>query len=138
MLGDTCAPTHFIMSDEAIYDCSDIHKSINGIDKVPMYATEVGKLVIAIKPDDEAQAEVIKVFKNVKFIPNFSKNLFSITAELSKGACMQSDANMNIFLFYPDDTQIIFDRRISTRKGWVPYFEYIALRENALLACDKE
>ena len=41
---------------------------------------------------------------------------------------------MNIFLFYPDDTQIIFDRRISTRNGWVPCFKFIALREKALLA----
>jgi len=64
-----------------------------------MYATKVDKLVIAIKPANEAQAEVIKVFENVKFVPNLSENLFSITAELSKGACMQSDADMNIFLF---------------------------------------
>jgi len=49
-----------------------------------MYATKVGKLVIAIKPADEAQAEVIKVFENVKFVPNLSENLFYITAELSK------------------------------------------------------
>ena len=78
------------MSDEAMYDCSDIHESINGIDKEPMYANKVGKLVIAIKPADKAQAD--KVFENVKFVPNLSKNLFSITAELSKGARMQSDA----------------------------------------------
>ena len=69
-----------------------------------MYATKVGKLAIAIKPGDEAQAEVIKVFKNVKFVPNLSENLFSITAELSKGVRMQSDADMNIFLFYHNDT----------------------------------
>ena len=85
-----------------------------------MYATKVGKLVIATKPANDAQSEVIKVFKNIKFVPNFSENLFSITAELSKGAHMQSDADINIFLFYPDDTQIEFDRRISTRNGWVP------------------
>ena len=59
MLGDTCASTHFVMSDEAMYDCSDIHESINGIDRELMYATKVGKLVIAIKPADEAQSEVI-------------------------------------------------------------------------------
>ena len=47
MLGDTCASNHFVMSDEAMYDCRDIHESINGIDKQPMYATKVGKLVIA-------------------------------------------------------------------------------------------
>ena len=41
---------------------------------------------------------------------------------------------MNIFLFYPDDTQIVFDRRISTRNGWVPCFKFIVLREKALLA----
>eukprot|EP00972_Heterocapsa_arctica_P093350 13770826-Heterocapsa_arctica.AAC.1 len=29
MLGDTCASNHFVMSDEAMYDCSDIHESIN-------------------------------------------------------------------------------------------------------------
>ena len=57
------------------------------------------------------------VFENVKFVPNLSENLFSITTELSKGARMQSDANMNIFLFYPGDTQIVFDRCISTRNG---------------------
>ncbi len=101
-----------------------------------MYATKVGKLVIAIQPADAAQAEVIKVFKNVKFVPNLSENLFSITAELSKGARMQSDADMNIFLFYPDDTQIVFDRRISTRNGWVPCFKFIALREKALLLAE--
>ena len=49
MLGDTCESNHFVMSNEAIYDCRDIHQSINGIDKQPMYATKVGKLVIAIK-----------------------------------------------------------------------------------------
>jgi len=63
MLGDTCASNHFVMSDEAIYDCKDIHESINGIDKVPMYATKVGKLVIAIKSANEAPAEVIQVYK---------------------------------------------------------------------------
>ena len=46
MLGDTCASNHFVMSDEAMYDCKDIHESINGIDKEPMYATKVGKLVM--------------------------------------------------------------------------------------------
>ena len=40
---------------------------------------------------------------------------------------------MNIFLFYPDDTQIVFDRRISTRNVWVPCVKFIALREKALL-----
>ena len=54
--------------------------------------------------------------------------------ELSKGARMQSDADMNIFLFYPDDTHILFDCRISTRNGWVPCFKFIGLREKALLA----
>jgi len=135
MLGDTCASNQFVMSDEAMYDCKDIHESINGIDKEPIYATKVGKLVIAIKPADEAQAEVMKVFENVKFVPNLSENLFAITAELSKGAGMQSNADMNIFLFYPDDTQIVFDCHISTRNGWVPCFKFIALREKALLAC---
>ena len=33
-LGDMCASNHFVMSDEAMYDCRDIHESINGIDKV--------------------------------------------------------------------------------------------------------
>jgi len=33
MLGDTCASNHFLMSNEAMYDCKDIHESINGIDK---------------------------------------------------------------------------------------------------------
>jgi len=33
-----------------MYDCKDIHESINGIDRVPLYTTKVGKLVIAIKP----------------------------------------------------------------------------------------
>ena len=47
---------------------------------------------------------------------------------------MQSDADMNIFLFYPGDTQIIFDRHISTRNGWVPCFKFIALREKAFSA----
>ena len=84
-----------------MYDCKDIHESIHGIDKEPMYATKVGKLVIAIKPADEAQAEVIKVFENVKYVPNLSENLFSITAELSKGVRVQSDADMNMILkFY--------------------------------------
>ena len=113
----TCASNHFVMSDKAMYDCKDIHESINDIDKEPMYTIKVGKLVIAIHPADEAQAEVIKIFENVKFVPNLSENLFSITAELSKGVRMQSDADTNIFLFYPDDNQIVFDHRISTRNG---------------------
>ena len=62
MLGDTCASNHFVMSDEAIYDCKDIHESINGIDKVPIYATKVGKLVIAIKSANVTQVEFIKIF----------------------------------------------------------------------------
>ena len=51
---------------------------------------------------------------------------------------MQIDANMNIFLFHPDDTQIVFDCRISTRNRWVPWFEFVALREKALLARGEE
>ena len=81
--------------------------------------------MIAIKLADEAQAEVIKVFENVKFVPNLSENLFSITAELSKGARIQSEQDMNIFSFYPDDTQIVLDCCISTETDGYPVLSLV-------------
>ena len=71
---------------------------------------------------------------DVKYVPNLSHNLFSITEELSKGAKLSSNSKLDIRLAYPNGSILSFDRRIRTRTGWVPCIKFVPLQEVAYLA----
>jgi len=68
---------------------------------------------------------------DVKYVPNLSHNLFSITEELSKGAKLSSNSKLDIRLAYPNGSILSFDRRIRTRTGWVPCIKFAPLQEVA-------
>ena len=70
---------------------------------------------------------------DVKYVPNLSHNLFSITEELSKGAKLSSNSKLDIRLAYPNGSILSFDRRIRTRTGWVPCIKFVPLQDVAYL-----
>ena len=73
----------------------------------------------------------------VKVVQGLQDDLFSITAEMSKGGILSSDQQNNIVLQYDDGQDIAFDRRCKTRDGWIAGAEVLPCKgEVAKLSSD--
>ena len=131
MIGDSGASNHFVGSTEGMFDIENIDSPISGVGN--QTATKQGKMICEFQMQD---GTTIKKRISVKYVPNLQHNLFSITEELSKGAILSSNFNLDIRLDYPNGSTLSFDRRLRTRDGWVPCVRFAPLKEIACLAKD--
>eukprot|EP00984_Skeletonema_dohrnii_P022875 scaffold11976_cov67-Skeletonema_dohrnii-CCMP3373.AAC.1 len=115
--GDTGASCHITNDDSGMYEVESIDEPIAGIGRDCIRATKKGKKLCQIEHSDGTIVE--KVLSPCKFAAEASDNLLSITAELSNGADLSKDVNNNIMLTYSNGQDIIFDRRLKTKDGWV-------------------
>ena len=115
MFGDTGASCHLRNTRKGMCDVTAIDEQIGGIGS-NIRATFKGKLRCEIEQADGTSTEKVLA---VKYCKDAQENLFSITQEMSKGATLGSDADNNMILSYPDESKIVFDRRIKTRDGWL-------------------
>ncbi len=130
--GDTGASCFITNDDSDMYDVEPIDESIGGIGPDPLRATKKGKKKCLIKQADGTLTE--KVLYPCKYAADASDNLFSITAELNHGAQITNDQHNNITLTYPDDSKIIFDRRLKTKDGWITGVDIVSPHSNDEMA----
>ena len=83
----------------------------------PLRVTKKGKKKCLVKQADGTMME--KVLDPCKYAAAAQDNLFSITAEMNRGAQISNNEHNNIKLLYPDGSEGIFDRRLKTRDGWI-------------------
>ena len=119
-IGDHCIANsgcscHLVKNGDFLEELQDITKSISGIGTGQMLATKKGKMRCAFKRANSST--VYRTLYPVKVVQGLQDDLFSITAEMSKGGILSSDQENNIVLKYDDGQNIAFDRRCKTRDG---------------------
>ena len=122
-VGDTGASCDMCHDDTMLFDVTDISEPIQGFSGV-MTATKKGKMRCLARQVDGSTTELLRT--NVKFCPNSSVNLFSMTESMSQGSKIESDDAKNLRVIN-GDTTVTFDRHIKTRDGWVAGVDIIPI-----------
>ena len=104
-----------------MYDIIDINYSIQGSSSI-MFATKKGKLQVTVR--QVHGEEQVHTLWPVKFCPSAGMNLFSLTCKLSWGNKISSNEFNNIIINTLSG-DIILDRRIKTRDGWVTGVDFL-------------
>ena len=127
------------------YDVKMIDENFIGFGGQSVHATKKGKQKNFARQTDGKMTQ--RVLKLVKYCPEVTNRLISITAEMEKeGVKLSSNANNNIVMTYPNGDIIAFDRKVRTPSGWIPGVDVIsnlrklhimALKRNLKLAKQK-
>ena len=117
-----------------------INKQIGGVGN-NIRATRKGKLKAEVVQADGSKTT--KILSPAKYYSKEAQeNLLSLTAEMTAGIKMASTTNNDTQLVYPYGDTITFDKRITTRDGWVSGVDIVpipskhAKEERALVAAN--
>jgi len=114
-IADSGASTHITTSDIGLFDTKTVNDPVQVGDGKFVYATKVGKLTVEYTNSQGEKARIM--LENVKYIPGFSSNLFSLTAALAKN-CMIYNKGRAIVV-QKDQVRIEFNEEIKTQNGYV-------------------
>lgn len=134
-IGDSGASCHITNNDSKMYDVKNIDETVSGVSG-GIQATKIGKVNVQVKQVNGATVNT--TLSQVKYCPEATENLFSITSELSNGCKLKSNEVSNIVLT-KGKTRIEFDRRMKTKNGWLGGVEIIPVgRDTAKYATPQE
>ena len=88
-IADSGVSTHITTSDMGLFDIKNVNDPVQVGDGKFVYATKVGKLTIKYTNANGDTARIL--LKNIKYIPGFSSNLFSLTAALAKNCSIYNE-----------------------------------------------
>ena len=125
-LGDTGASTHYVKSDEGMFDVKLIDEPVKVGNGKSMRATKVGSLKMTVL---QANGDTKNItLENVKYVPELWVNLFSITQALKKGMKIANDG-IKIQL-RKGDFMMEFDLIIATKTGYIIAVNMVPRIEN--------
>ena len=104
-----------------MFNVIKIRESIQGSSGT-MPATKKGQLRVTMHQVNGQ--ELVHTLWHVKFCPSAGVNLFSLTCELLHGNKISSDEANNIIMTTLI-SNIVLDRRIKTRDGWVTGVDFL-------------
>ena len=132
-IGDSGSSCHLENDDSGMYDVTIISDTIRTAEKGnTICATKMGQKKYVVRQVDGTES--VKELYPVKYSPDVSNRLFSITCEIARGAKLSSDEKHNIILMYEDGSKIILDRRYMTKDGFIAGVELIPTSGEADMA----
>ncbi len=114
-IADSGASTHITTSDIGLFEIKNVNEPVQVGDGKFVYATKVGKLTVEYKSQKGDTACIL--LKNVKYIPGFSSNLFSLTAALAKNCSIYNKGWA--IVVEKNKVCIKFNEEIKTQNGYV-------------------
>jgi len=88
-IADLGASTHITTSYIGLFDIQNVNEPVQVGDGKFVYATKIGKLMVEYSTQKGDKYSIL--LKNVKYIPGFLSNLFSLTAALMKNCLISNE-----------------------------------------------
>jgi len=114
-IADSGASTHITTSDIGLFDIKNVNDPVQVGDGKFVYATKVGKLTVKYTNTNGDTAHIL--LENVKYIPGFLSNLFSLTAALAKNCSIYNEGRA--IVVEKNAVCIKFNEEIKTQNGYV-------------------
>jgi len=114
-IADSGASTHITTSDMGLFDIKNVNDPVQVGDGKFVYATKVGKLTVKYTNENGDTARIL--LENVKYIPGFSSNLFSLTAALMKNCSIYNEGRA--IVVEKNEVRVEFNEEIKTQNGYV-------------------
>ncbi len=114
-IADLGASTHITTTDMGLFNIKNVDELVQVGDGKFVYATKVGKLTIKYTNENGDTARIL--LENVKYIPGFSSNLFSLTAALAKNCSIYNEGRA--IVVDKNEVRIEFNEEIKTQNGYV-------------------
>ena len=114
-IGDSGASCHMTNDDTGMFGTTEIDEIITIGNGKPMRAKKVGSVKFELVQKDGSKRQF--VMSNVKFVPELTCKLFSITAALDKSFQIKNKGR--IIILQKGNFEISFDRVFETKTGFI-------------------
>jgi len=114
-IADSGASTHITTLDIGLFETRNVNEPVQVGDGNLVYATKIGKLAVEYKSQKGDNATIL--LENVKYIPGFSSNLFSLTAALAKNCLIYNEGQA--IIVEKNKVRIEFNEEIKMQNGYV-------------------
>ena len=124
---DSGCTNHLTKDSSGMFNTIDIKEFYGGVGG-KIVATKRGMKKFSVKQKDGTMKEITL---NIDYSPHATENLLAVSKEMQRGATLSNDGEKNIILSYPWGVELIGDRRLRTRSGWISGVELLPVQERA-------